>query len=313
MHPALSLVVFTTASGAGYGLLVVLGLGSLLGGLPQARPSGWLAMGLALALVTAGLLASTLHLRHPERAWRSFSQWRSSWLSREGVAAVLTYLPSLVFAYGWAVEGEIWRAAAFLSAIGALATLGCTGQIYASLKPIARWHHPLTTPVYLALGLATGGLAASAALRLGGATLVWLDVLALLLLPVAWGLKLAWWRSTDRGGSIATAGSATGLGHFGRVRLLEPPHTGSSYLTEEMGFQIARKHARKLRRIALGMGLLLPWALLALAALLGRGALPALLVVAAFLAAMAGTLVERWLFFAEARHTVVLYYGAETA
>ena len=31
------------------------------------------------------------------------------------------------------------------------------------------------------------------------------------------------------------------------------------------------------------------------------------------LAAMTGTLVERWLFFAEARHTVMLFYGEQQA
>ena len=38
-----------------------------------------------------------------------------------------------------------------------------------------------------------------------------------------------------------------------------------------------------------------------------------LLAVPGALAASAGVLVERWLFFAEARHTVMLYYGAEAA
>ncbi len=98
----------------------------------------------------------------------------------------------------------------------------------------------------------------------------------------------------------------------GQLSLLKPPHTGSNYLLDEMGFRLARKHALKLRRIALGAGFAAPLAL-TLAAL-ALPAVPATL--AALLAAAsatAGVLVERWLFFAEAKHTVTLYYGASAA
>jgi DMSO reductase anchor subunit len=80
MHPAFSVIFFTTASGAGYGLLALLGILAPLGLVPADAGFGALALGLALVLITAGLLASSLHLGHPERAWRAFSQWRSSWL-----------------------------------------------------------------------------------------------------------------------------------------------------------------------------------------------------------------------------------------
>ena len=93
MHPAYSVILFTTASGAGYGLLALLGLVGFNHGPASSLIFGLTAMVIALGLITIGLLSSTFHLGHPERAWRAFSQWRSSWLSREGVAAVLTYLP----------------------------------------------------------------------------------------------------------------------------------------------------------------------------------------------------------------------------
>jgi len=106
MHPAFSVIFFTTASGAGYGLLALLGVSAASGLLPSDRWLGAVALGLALALVTAGLLSSTAHLGRPERAWRAFSQWRSSWLSREGVMSIITFVPALVFAYGWVVENR---------------------------------------------------------------------------------------------------------------------------------------------------------------------------------------------------------------
>src|SRR5260221_648142 len=106
MHPALSVILFTTASGAGYGLLILLAVFAALGLLPAHPGFGLAAFVVALGLISFGLAASTFHLGHPERAWRAFSQWRSSWLSREGVASVATYLPALGFAFGWVWLGD---------------------------------------------------------------------------------------------------------------------------------------------------------------------------------------------------------------
>jgi DMSO reductase anchor subunit len=312
VHPALSVILFTVLSGAGYGLMTLAGLGGVLGIVPRDPATGGLALGAALLLTTLGLVASTLHLRHPERAWRAFSQWRSSWLSREAVAAVATFPPALWLAGVWVFRGEVSMVAALLTAAGAIATVLCTGMIYASLRPVPRWHHPLTVPVYLALAAATGGVGLVAAARLGGGAGYALELTALLALLVAWTLKGAWWRLTDRPALGPTTADATGLVGRGPVRLLDPPHTGSSYLLDEMGYRIARKHAAKLRRIALVLGMGVPVLLIVLTtgwppAWLGGGA-----AVLALVAGLAGTLIERWLFFAEARHTVVLYYGAES-
>jgi DMSO reductase anchor subunit len=111
LHPAISVIFFTTASGAGYGLLAVLGIAAPAGLLPTQSWLGLSGLGLALALISAGLLSSTFHLGHPERAWRAVSQWRSSWLSREGVVALATYVPAGLFAIGWVflgTAGGIW-------------------------------------------------------------------------------------------------------------------------------------------------------------------------------------------------------------
>lgn len=78
MYPSVSLIFFTTASGTGYGLLALLGVLAPARLLPAERWFGFTGLGLALGLITFGLLSSTLHLGHPERAWRAVSQWRSS-------------------------------------------------------------------------------------------------------------------------------------------------------------------------------------------------------------------------------------------
>src|SRR5882672_450227 len=107
MHPAYSVILFTTASGAGYGLLVWLAAAVLLDLVPAERWLGLTGFGLAFALITAGLLSSTAHLGRPERAWRAFSQWRTSWLSREGVLAVFTYLPAGLLALAWVLAQDV--------------------------------------------------------------------------------------------------------------------------------------------------------------------------------------------------------------
>jgi DMSO reductase anchor subunit len=307
VHPAYSVIFFTTASGAGYGLLALLGLIAPHGALPRGALFGLLACGLALGLVSAGLLASTAHLGRPERAWRALSQWRTSWLSREAVAALATYLPAGLFAALWIFGGRISPLLGALSALAALATVVATAMIYRSLKPVQRWANHWVVPNYLALALMTGALWLLGLAGLFGAAPAWLAWLAGASVLLAAALKLGYWRFIDRSRSASTAESATGLGRFGQVRLLDPPHTEENYLLAEMGYRVARRHAAKLRLIAALLGFALPLALTAAAR-----AVPALGVLAA-LSAMAGVLVERWLFFAEARHTVTLYYGAATA
>ena len=212
MHPAFSVVFFTTATGAGYGLLALLGV---LGGFQIIAPDFWLGligMGLALGLIVAGLLSSTGHLGRPERAWRAFSQWRSSWLSREAVASVVTFIPAGLFGIGWVFFGRTggWVAiAGLLAAIGAVVTVCTTGMIYASLKPIAQWYSRFTLPAYLIFSAMTGSVLLNALLQgfaIGSKTLLAASVLLGLL---GWGWKLATWRYNDRLEIPTTANTAS--------------------------------------------------------------------------------------------------------
>jgi DMSO reductase anchor subunit len=315
MHPALSIIVFTSASGAGYGLLALLGLLAPLGVLPADRPLGIVGLGLALAAISFGLAASAAHLGHPERAWRAFSQWRSSWLSREGVASVVTYVPAGLFAVGWVFLGTVsgpFAALGYLAAIGAVVTVVCTAMIYRSLKPIQRWHNSWVLPNYLALGLMTGALWLALVCRVLAVDRPLVAGIALAAIAAASVLKLGYWRFIDGSRSESNAGTATGLGALGTVRLFEAPHTSENYLLKEMGYHIARKHAAKLRAIALTLGFALPF-LLTLATFAIGGWAATIAALLAALLGQAGVLVERWLFFAEAKHTVTLYYGAERA
>ena len=320
MHPAPSIIFFTTLSGAGYGLLALLGLlGPVLGVTPADPGARAAAVLLAFGLTGGGLLCSTLHLQHPMRAWRGFSQWRSSWLSREAVLALATFLPALPFAWGWAVEGQaggMWAGFGIAAALLAVATLFCTGMIYGSLRTVPAWWHPMTAPLYVLFGLATGSAWAFAALAPwsdgGSATVI--GIAAICLLGVAWGVKVAQWMTLADAPPAATAASATGLeetaGRGGHVRPLIPPHTQETWLLREMAWQVGRKHARKLRLIAVLTGLAVPAMLLA-TAMAQSGGLAFTLGLAGAAAAQLGVTIERWLFFAEAKHAVSLYYGAD--
>ncbi|MFN4273779.1 MAG: dimethyl sulfoxide reductase anchor subunit family protein [Aliihoeflea sp.] len=302
MHPALSIIVFTTASGLGYGLAAVLGLGLL-------DPAVWstkIAHLLALVLIAGGLVSSTLHLGNPQRAWRAFSQWRTSWLSREGVLAVVAFVPLTVNAFAVIFLDRHLAWAGIAGTVLSGVTVYCTAMIYASLKAVDAWHTPLTPASYLLFASAGGTLAAAFFAATGSGAWVPIAIAGMLLLAAAWVVKLAWRNRLQRR-PRSTPETATGLGAIGKVRLFEPPHINDNYLTSEMGFRIARKHASKLFRIAFGAGLLAPVILAVIALFLPAGG-AAVMLALAVLAFGAGVLVERWLFFAEARHAVMNYY-----
>lgn len=308
MHPAYSVILFTTASGAGYGLLFWLSLFQIAG---VAPPSYWaypVALILSLGLITVGLLASTFHLGHPERAWRALSQWRTSWLSREGVAAIATYVPACAL---WVMsmmqpslqvsQTPMVLMLSALAAVGAAGTVYCTAMIYASLRTVPQWNTPLVPVVYLTLAGASGLLLA--ALFLGQSL-----GLALLALLCAGGIKIFYWRTIDAAAPRYTAAQALGMGADG-IRQLDPPHTTPNFVMREMGYEVARRHANRLRRIALTSLVAIPALLLLMALWLGAAWL---FLPVAVLSATAGLIVERWLFFAEARHVSMLFYGKDS-
>jgi DMSO reductase anchor subunit len=310
MRPTFSIIAFTVLSGTGYGLWFLLGIGIALSRAGRAGPPwpAFVTAGLLLGfvLVGAGLLSSLGHLGKPARAWRALSQWRTSWLSREGVAAIATFVPATLLigiAFG-VVPGGIARIAAPALVAGALATVYCTAHIYASLAPIRAWSQPLVVPGYALFGLYGGLLCLSlmASASPGGRSL---DAAVAGVAVASALLKLRYWHAIDRQAPVDAA-HATGLARLGAVRSFEQPHTEENYLLHEMGFVLARKHARRLRAIALGLAFAAPVALALLAI-----ALPSLRIASAagaLASGLAGLFVERWLFFAEAKHAVTAYY-----
>lgn len=312
MHPAKSVIYFTVATGAGYGLFFWLALLAFMGALPADKVMGFVMLTISFGLIVSGLISSTGHLGRPERAWRALSQWRSSWLSREGVMAILTFIPMGIFGVYWVFLGQntgIPSAIGLLGAGMALATVFTTSMIYASLKAIPAWHNIWTKIGYLVLSLMSGAVLALALASIFGLSNVALLVglPATILLALGLLVKIMYWRHIDVAKAVSTAQSATGLGRFGKVSQAASPHSADNYLLKEMGFKIARQHARKIRWIAGFFGFVFPFLLILVGDSFFGGSMAVYILAA--VSCILGLVFERWLFFAEAKHVVTLYYG----
>ena len=288
MHPAPSVILFSVLSGLGFGLLAFLGFD-----IPSVSGStafGYYFVGYALAV--GGLIMASLHLANPKNAIKSFRQWRSSWLAREGIIAIAALLVTAVAAISSIFVGTYSALFGILSSILCLATVFCTAMIYAQLRSIPRWNQPLTPAVFMMSTFA------------GGALLAGQSTIAMVLLILLIIVHFLYWSVGDKrfGTEGSTIETATGLGRIGKTRLLESPHTGKNYLLSEMVYVIGRKHSQKLRIIAVILLGVIPVILLYL--------VPGNMVVSIIAAIihLTGMLTARWLFFAEAEHVVGLYY-----
>ena len=288
MHPSPSVIIFTALSGLGFGLLVFLGL-------KMPDVTGVLAFiffVIGFGLAVGGLISSTFHLGRPERSIKAFKQWRSSWLSREAIAAVFTLSVMAVYAIGRIFFDYDIRILGVAGAIMSIMTVFTTSMIYAQLKSIPRWNTKLTPAYFLSLSLA------------GGALLAGQIKFCLLLLVISGFVQLIVWVKGDRALALSgtTIESGTGLGTIGRVRAFEPPHTGTNYLLKEFVHIVGRKHSAKLRIIALILMIGTPILLLSLS-------FSHFLAALSIISHITGLFISRWLFFAEAEHVVGLYYG----
>ena len=301
MHPAPSLVVFTVLTGLGLGLMALLGLG--LG--PDDGAFRWIAPVVGVALTGAGGLASVSHLARPDRAWRAFSQWRSSWLSREACFLVMTVAVFAAHVGLWCLADLRIAPLGWLAAALALATVYCTAMIYAQLATVPRWSATPTPLLFLVLSLTGGLLLGGGLLGLTGGTAATARIAAAVVIAAA---MMVWWQTQAAGANRASQGSdlgtATGLSLRGRVRQLEAPHTGRNYLLDEMAFRVGRERAFQLRRIGAWAGFVVPLILVGVSWLLGDWVL-----LLAVISHVGGMIALRWLFFAEAEHVQALYYG----
>ncbi len=324
MHPAFSVIFLTTLIGAGQGLFLALYTGQVYSVMhvlaAGVDPKGFYGLGslLAFALLAAGLIASFFHLGHPERAWRSAAQWRTSWLSREVI--VLPAFMGMVVLYG-AVHFLGWDPLLFTLGqvpvhlsllLGLLATLLafllflCTGMIYACLKFLQEWHSALTVINYLLLGTASGFTLATAFSAWQAPDLMrfyggWAVVLTLAALA---GRSAALWRNS-RIRHKSSLQTAIGVRHT-RIEQKAQGAMGGSFNTREF---FHGKSADVVEIVRWGF-LILAFAVPLVLLLVGLAMARPEALAAAFMVQYLGLIMERWHFFADARHPQNLYYQA---
>jgi DMSO reductase anchor subunit len=306
MRPALSVIFFTVLSGAGLGLFALLAAGQLSGWPAALGPQMHLIGGmLALGLVALGLGSSSLHLANPKNAWRAVTRVRTSWLSREAVLAMVFF--PIALGYLGAVRFEL--AASLQITLGLLgvglawATLFSTGMIYACLKTIPQWNDRLVPAAYLLNGHLSGALILLALAAADHKPTPGYVAIVLVALALAGATKWLYFRKfTAPGAGGHSAASAIGM-TAAQARLLDAGHTHGTFLTHEFLFQLGRERSRQLRALFFMLSLAVP----ALVIALGLGE-PMILGATALLC-LTGLIIERWLFFAEARHVVRLFHG----
>ena len=272
---------------------------------------------LALAFLVLGLLASFFHLGRPERAWRSATKWRTSWLAREVI--VLPLVMGLIALYGMAHWMGFTKPLFTISnvlpvdltlLIGLAATGAtfllfiCTGMIYASIKFIREWATPLTILNFTFMGGASGFVLATLfslfeapdLIKMYGYWAIILTFCALVLRTVSL------WRNA-RGTPKSTIQSAIGVRHP-KIVQKSTGAMGGSFNTKEFNSGSTPKRIRQAKWSFIILVFIVPLILMAIALSWHSAPLLAL----SFLVQMAGLIIERWTFFADATHPQNLYY-----
>lgn len=324
MNPRLSVILLTTLIGAGQGLFIAVftvEAAALFGLLPSPiRPWFYFYGALvAFAFTAAGLIASFFHLGRPARAWRSATQWRTSWLSREVI--VLPAFLGIVFLYtaahflGWngtygPSEAGVTSPTMLLGVSGSLLALVlyvCTGMIYACLPFLREWASPLTVINYTLLGLASGFALAAAATLSPPPLLRYFAASALMFTLLAFAGRVASLRRNARLRPKSTLQTAIGVKHPGVVQTSQG-FIGSSFNTREFFHGRSKALLQSVKWAFVAGAFVLPSVLLAA----GLAGAPKVVFVAAFVVQYLGLLAERWYFFAQANHPQNLYYQAVT-
>lgn len=322
MHPAFSVIFLTTLIGAGQGLFLALYTGQLYSVfklLPTQDPVQFYALGslLVVILLVGGLVSSFFHLGRPERAWRSVTRWRTSWLSREVVA--LPAFMGAVTAWG-AIHYFGWNPVLvtfgkgteidFSLLVGAVATLLCftlflfTGMIYACIKMLQEWATPLTVVNYTLLGGASGFLLATVFAAWQGSGMTWFfGGWAIIITILAFITRSASLYRNSRIRHKSSLQTAIGIRHA-HIEQKAQGSMGGSFNTREYFHGASKRKYRNIKWLFLVLVFPLPLLLLSI----GLGAHIFVLLVAAFVLQYIGLLMERWFFFAQANHPQNLYY-----
>ena len=315
MHPAFSVIFFTVTSGAGYGLIALLCLFNFLYfGMLFDKTNFLIFSGVSVALFTMGLISSTFHLANPKNAWRAFMRFRTSWLAREGLLAILFY-PTL-FLYLILIYFDFYKEYFLIMQLYsiyifffAIVIIYCTGMIYACLKTIPQWNTIWTPINYITIGVYLGSLIFFLLLSINEYNISPYKPILLIVITLAFITKFTYYLSIKgpRHGIGQATNAAIKLKNT-NVRLLDVGHTGGTFLTDEFGYNVAERKLLKIKWFSILAGFFIPFLLIYTYSYLFENIF---LCIFAVLLSFIGMIAERWLFFAQAKHVVNLYHGSQ--
>ena len=308
MHPSKSIIFFTVISGTGYGIFIGLLFNILFIEISYSLNYKLFISLVSFLMIVLGLLSSTLHLGHPERAWRAFSQWKSSWLSREGLVSVITFFPMVLFYYFWInnINGYVFLL--IILCIFSLLTIFCTGQMYATLKTIPSWNNSLVTPIYIFNGITVGSLFVYSINFYFNYSIFLYEKFIIITIILNLLLKISYWilirQKTDTNIQTAVGIKSKNISFF------EGPHTGKNYLTTEMINKSNNKNNNLLRLTFCILTFIIPLYMInQYSTLIADQFILKLSMIFVFILALVGMIIERYLFFIQSKHVVGLYYG----
>ena len=289
MHPAPSIILFTVLSGFGFGLISIVGLLQFLNKISMVDIIIFSVIGLFFS--TVGLISSFFHLANKKNAIKSMSQWQTSWLSREAISSIFC-LTFVVGNIGWVfVQNRYINEVGIILFILSLFTVFSTSMIYAQLKTVPSWNNMLTPAFFIFVALAGGSI-----LLMGNTSLVFLLIFGI--------LQVLFWYIADLSfkEKETSVGTALGFSKNEEIRAFDVAHTNRNYLLNEMVYKVARKHSIKIRYISFFAAFVLPMSLILM--------VPDNFSVNIFMIVshLVGIYFSRWLFFAEAKHSVSFYY-----
>ena len=308
MHPSKSIIFFTVISGTGYGIFIGLLFNILFIEISYSLNYKLFISLVSFLMIVLGLLSSTLHLGHPERAWRAFSQWKSSWLSREGLVSVITFFPMVLFYYFWInnINGYVFLL--IILCIFSLLTIFCTGQMYATLKTIPSWNNSLVTPIYIFNGITVGSLFVYSINFYFNYNIFLYEKFIIITIILNLLLKISYW-ILIRQKTNTNIQTAVGI-KSKNISFFEGPHTGKNYLTTEMINKSNNKNNNLLRLTFCILTFIIPLYMInQYSTLIADQFILKLSMIFVFILALVGMIIERYLFFIQSKHVVGLYYG----
>ncbi|MEE9351306.1 MAG: DmsC/YnfH family molybdoenzyme membrane anchor subunit [Thiotrichaceae bacterium] len=323
MHPAFSVIFLTTLLGIAQGLftaLITAQVYTLVELVPVDESNKFYAMGTLIVIIFVGLalFASFFHLGRPERAWRTVSQWRTSWLSREVIA--LPSFGAVAFIYGviqwFGLDFEVLTlgqySISFSLLVGLLgvalsfALFICTGMIYTCIRFLQEWSTPLTVINFTMLGLASGFTVATlyatytapGLVNMFGGWAIFFTVFAAI-------TRISSLIRNSRIKPKSTPTSAIGVRHS-KITQMTQGAMGGSYNTREYFHGKTDTFLRVVKWSFLVLAFVVPLVLL----ITGLITKLAVVVFAAAVIQYVGLILERWFFFAQANHPQNIYYQA---